>query len=1427
MSNKKVLSQAKAKLNSAKAPAKPKDIIYDPMGQWKFPGLPTRIPSSNITMQDVPFPVMAYPNIGQPILMQPGGEYNFPNADYVDEYPQMRRGGLKKGKTSRNPFAINKAFAKHQAFRKPRKNVIFDPKSPNFQDGGFIMDLTDDKIKKYVDGGYIVEELDTMANGGSSGCPSGYYWNGKKCVKIPSNAFVTDNESEYNFRKAAYTDSSDLHKLSLNVKNYPGTKPVIKEKYDEIEEWQNKQPTYSFDEISYQADKKAKKVKDFEHYVYDVNKKENEKKFEENIGKNFNTNYEDLEKFEKILPDGKIKMPIILYKNKPDWSQGYTIYDPKTSSTRFYYDNKLKDVYSNKIKPSEIEYYADDKPDYSNVISVSSVNQNFTNGQLVKSSDSKKEFVSPFWMTDRIERYPKPIQPVILSKPYPKKEQQYDKKAEEVQTVIEPVREAIDIPQQLPLLPPTLIDTSKQQLQGEYQEDLPPQYQMPGYKVERPGFYMASPHSGQLIPHQRFIPTTITKPTVVSKALQKFTGYNPEYSEGYVSEDGYVPGEFENAETQNRRINFQGASSLKDLKAQKEYNKAYDEYEAKKRYKQMMGNALAMGFKQKGGFIETELTEDEIQAYKDGGYIVEDISVPELNYQDGGEPELKQDLQEQVVYGNEAKRKLQGSLIDKYNQAKGAYQDYRENAGLTKQRLKNEGASSIGVLQGQIKEYKNQLEEEKKTYDKAQKALNVLQKKDPKNWKDKKLKDVMSSQGVDALRDLYSKGEISEATHRDFYNNFGQVFDRETKTTSEEDQKKLEKSWYGDGRWMDNPMNVAKVAKVAPYAALAAAGAPAVLPILANPLVQAGLTGYGVYDAATNSIPQAFKDFKKGDYKGAAWNAGMAALDLAPIPLFGTNLIDDASRAGKYLTTQTPLKNAYKINPFALKEAQETMLVRARPVGQDPYINMAEQIRAKEAAGEPLTWYQRNLMNPQSNPQMAAREKYFGQWFADNPSDLDFYINPGTRNFADDAQIEILKTRLPKSEAAKYSVKNFDDAKQLSNLHDSEYILPKDMVQSLERVPVEDLGKLQMEYKQMNTPHWLRGHKPVEVPKQLPGSPSISSVDDVGRGVKSNSGTLNAGVSPELIKNAVGPSNKVGANILDQMYIPPFFNKTLNKISPLNYVPGYGKKLEGAVKPLGNVINKNIKNGNLVEQKGIIGQAKDLVGKGVDQPITTKLNRSNADIYSASFNDKAGIYSDITFGDPLKQGVIGRTFNKKNALTPLQSKRTGNALSEIPLTDSGVALNRRLPFSNRYVPIDKQKLLNNEFQWATTGAGLQNVGEKFVKSIPTYGLIGGGLGALTYNPRDYFSEEELERIDNENIDINTIKDVPTRTDVFKEDFQESISSPQEFLSQPDPYGAATIGSLFFDYKKGGIVTELSMKEIKKLIAQGYIVEEID
>ena len=96
MSNKKVLSKATRELNKTKRLATPKDIIEDPRGQWAHPGEITRIPSDNITMQGVPYPVMAYPNIGEPQMMYPGGEYNFPGADYVDEYPELKKGGTPK-----------------------------------------------------------------------------------------------------------------------------------------------------------------------------------------------------------------------------------------------------------------------------------------------------------------------------------------------------------------------------------------------------------------------------------------------------------------------------------------------------------------------------------------------------------------------------------------------------------------------------------------------------------------------------------------------------------------------------------------------------------------------------------------------------------------------------------------------------------------------------------------------------------------------------------------------------------------------------------------------------------------------------------------------------------------------------------------------------------------------------------------------------------------------------------------------------------------------------------------------------------------------------------------------------------------------------------------------------------------------------------
>jgi hypothetical protein len=133
--NKKVLSKAVSELGKAKAPAKPRDIITDPAGQWKYPGQKTRIPGSSITMQGVNYPVWAQPNVGPGAMMQPNQDYEFPNADYVDETPMAKKGGtLKSKKYSKNISATNKLFTKNKLF-KNMKSKIFDPNS-KFKSGG-------------------------------------------------------------------------------------------------------------------------------------------------------------------------------------------------------------------------------------------------------------------------------------------------------------------------------------------------------------------------------------------------------------------------------------------------------------------------------------------------------------------------------------------------------------------------------------------------------------------------------------------------------------------------------------------------------------------------------------------------------------------------------------------------------------------------------------------------------------------------------------------------------------------------------------------------------------------------------------------------------------------------------------------------------------------------------------------------------------------------------------------------------------------------------------------------------------------------------------------------------------------------------------------------------------------------------------------
>jgi len=139
MYNKRSLSKDTKASKAPKSISKPRYIITDPMGQWKHPGKNTRIPSSDITMKGVPYPVLGVGSNGQKQMMYPGQEYTFPGADYVDEYPQMRKGGgLKSKKYSRDLEATNQVFHESPLFKKKKskKKKIYNPKAKYYQDGG-------------------------------------------------------------------------------------------------------------------------------------------------------------------------------------------------------------------------------------------------------------------------------------------------------------------------------------------------------------------------------------------------------------------------------------------------------------------------------------------------------------------------------------------------------------------------------------------------------------------------------------------------------------------------------------------------------------------------------------------------------------------------------------------------------------------------------------------------------------------------------------------------------------------------------------------------------------------------------------------------------------------------------------------------------------------------------------------------------------------------------------------------------------------------------------------------------------------------------------------------------------------------------------------------------------------------------------------
>jgi hypothetical protein len=257
--------------------------------------------------------------------------------------------------------------------------------------------------------------------------------------------------------------------------------------------------------------------------------------------------------------------------------------------------------------------------------------------------------------------------------------------------------------------------------------------------------------------------------------------------------------------------------------------------------------------------------------YQEGG----DASIPELTQAQEGKsikcppgqkPDGKggcvlieeQDFPETTVYATDYDKKRQLMLMDRLRQVKGAYQDWRDEAGLRQAQLKNEDAGSIDSLKARVADYKKQLEEEKKNYSQASRALDILKKQKPEEWKNAKLTDVMSKKGIETLRNLYSEEKISDQNFRDFYNTFGQEFD--PNVVEGRGSGKQYSANEARQNWMENvPEFADKVNFVAQNIALA----PAMMAIGAPGILNrgAGALGRFVPRALGRLVPKAAKPF--------------------------------------------------------------------------------------------------------------------------------------------------------------------------------------------------------------------------------------------------------------------------------------------------------------------------------------------------------------------------------------------------------------------------------------------------------------------------------------------------------------------------------------------------------------------------------------
>ena len=229
----------------------------------------------------------------------------------------------------------------------------------------------------------------------------------------------------------------------------------------------------------------------------------------------------------------------------------------------------------------------------------------------------------------------------------------------------------------------------------------------------------------------------------------------------------------------------------------------------------------------------------------------------------------------------------------------------------------------------------------------------------------------------------------------------------------------------------------------------------------------------------------------------------------------------------------------------------------------------------------------------------------------------------------------------------------------------------------------------------------------------------------------------------------IGTVNTLAKNIAPIMIHPariPMFGATIEKMgpftgSPLNALPFYGNKMN----PVDGTAFR--KFGDSLDYVKMFEELNPSHGPLLRPGKTQIMTEGNW----AELNEPNENYSGV-FGAQFNKNVPGSDlgFEKiSNRNGVLVTDALGKRKPSIPLSEPGLSFHRRLPFSNRYIPVNMDKLRNDEFDWRSQGGNLQSLIERYGYGA-AYAAALAGMGMAT--PQEYLDEyvtDPIKKVYNE------------------------------------------------------------------------------